>query len=182
MRNYKSMTTPRTNFRGFTLIELLVVIAIIGILSAVVLASLNTARAKGTDASIKAALNTVQTQAALDYDAFPNAYTDVSGGLTVVTPLSTTPLSTTSNCTAGSTTCSPFNTTSSKLDGTAVAAINQAISSSGTSGGIQEGYTTTSYVMDVKLTAPNAGYFCIDSTGAAKTESAALAAGATKCT
>ena len=54
--------------KGFTLIELLVVIAIIGILASVVLASLNTARAKGADAAVKANLNNMRAQAELFYD------------------------------------------------------------------------------------------------------------------
>jgi prepilin-type N-terminal cleavage/methylation domain-containing protein len=54
--------------KGFTLIELLVVIAIIGILSSVVLVSLNTARSKGNDASVKANLGAVRTQAELYYN------------------------------------------------------------------------------------------------------------------
>jgi prepilin-type N-terminal cleavage/methylation domain-containing protein len=55
--------------RGFTLIELLVVIAIIGILSSVVLASLNSARQKGADAAVRSNISNARSQAELYYDA-----------------------------------------------------------------------------------------------------------------
>lgn len=62
------------NKKGFTLIELLVVIAIIGILSSVVLASLNTARDKAKNASIQSNLDTVRVQAELYYSDTSNTY------------------------------------------------------------------------------------------------------------
>lgn len=56
--------------RGFTLIELLVVIAIIGVLSSVVIASLNQARAKSRDAVRKSDLHQIQLALELYYDSY----------------------------------------------------------------------------------------------------------------
>jgi type II secretion system protein G len=54
--------------RGFTLIELLVVIAIIGMLSSIVMASLNSAREKARDARRVADLEQIRTALELYYD------------------------------------------------------------------------------------------------------------------
>ena len=53
--------------RGFTLLELLVVIAIIGILSSVVLASLNSSREKASNAAILSQMNEYQKALELYY-------------------------------------------------------------------------------------------------------------------
>lgn len=70
--------------KGFTLIELLVVIAIIGILSSVVLASLNTARNKAKDASAKSSLSSVRADMEIYYNGDGNNTYGTAGAVTVV--------------------------------------------------------------------------------------------------
>lgn len=69
MEYNKGMIFTQARARGFTLIELLVVIAIIGILSSVVLSSLNTARVKGRDAARVSQIRQIQYALELYYDA-----------------------------------------------------------------------------------------------------------------
>jgi type IV pilus assembly protein PilA len=130
--------------QGFTLIELLVVIAIIGVLSAVVLASLNTARSKGNDASIQASLSTIRTQAELYYSNQPSPEYGVQAWAT-----------TAATCTTGM-----FS------DGTINRAIIAADSINGTTANnIGCASTATSYVVAAQLTSNTGTYYCIDSTG-----------------
>lgn len=77
--------------RGFTLIELLVVIAIIGILSSVVLASLNSARTKSRDARRIGDVKQLQLALEMYYDSnseYPTSTAAlVTGNFIPVAPL-----------------------------------------------------------------------------------------------
>jgi len=79
--------TRRDSQAGFTLIELLVVIAIIGLLSSVVLASLNGARERARDARRLADMQQLRVALELYYSAnnrYPNYSTDANYFLRLV--------------------------------------------------------------------------------------------------
>ena len=129
----------KTLQRGFTLIELLVVIAIIGILSSIVLASLSSARSKGTDAAITSTLSNMRAQAELYY-ANNNQYdtaanTSCTGGIfanTGVGGLSNLTTDLRSKAGASNVTCTS---------------------------------STTAWAVNAKLTSGSVGYACADSSG-----------------
>lgn len=141
---------PVRGHRGFTLIELLVVIAIIGILSAVVLASLNSARTKGVDAAVKSNLATIQTQAELYYDDNGNAYGTAAKAMGACAQTASTMFSNTTIWSAIQNANSSISTT------TTVAVMCQ--STAGTNSG---------YVVYAPL--KSGGYYCVDSFGKATT-------------
>lgn len=139
--------------QGFTLIELLVVIAIIGVLSAVVLASLNTARSKGNDAAIQSNMATIQTEAEIYY-----------GG--------------TGNNSYGATSQSWQTAAASCVNGmfsdvVTARALVEADRVNG-AGLIGCASTATTYVVAAALTATASTYWCVDHTGQGRTVNAAF--------
>jgi prepilin peptidase dependent protein D len=154
--NFMTSASSRVR-RGFTLIELLVVIAIIGILSAVVLASLNTARNKGGDAAVQSDLDGIRTEAEVYYN-----------GTGANTYGSATTLCTTSG--------SMF-----AADTTIVNSIANIISSNGGTAPVCNTSTGgAGYAMSAAQKTTGK-FWCIDSTGQSKQETATLGSGIFVC-
>lgn len=147
--------------KGFTLIELLVVIAIIGILSSVVLASLNSARAKGSDAAVKSNLSNIRAQAEILYDTY-GCYSN--SGTCQATMLS--------SCTGANTIFANANVTQQ---------INAAQTAGGGTAVCNTAINGVAWAASTALKTPGAGFWCVDSAGASKPLTTALGATVTAC-
>ncbi|MDQ5971509.1 MAG: type pilus assembly protein PilA [Patescibacteria group bacterium] len=162
----------KINFKkGFTLIELLVVIAIIGVLAAVVIAATNSARNKGSDAAIKANLANARAQAELFYDANGNTYKYASNPLRDV-------------CDATASYGSPaIKGINDNVYNAAVAAgladPTVAINTLQTSATANCHSNATAWAAQVPL--KSGGYWCVDSTGASKSEVNGMLGSARAC-
>ena len=147
--------------RGFTLIELLVVIAIIGVLSAVVLASLNTARAKGADATIKGDLSGIRSQASIYFDDYGNYGVDTTACVTAGTVFTDSHI-------AGAIAQAEFTS----------AASSTCYADDGIAG---SGSAASSWALSVPLKTNPSLSWCIDSTGVATTGVASLVSDVAVC-
>ena len=143
--------------KGFTLIELLVVIAIIGILSSVVLASLNTARNKGNDAAVKSNLADARAQAELYYDANSNSYAGVCNTVAA----------------AGVKTINASVVAAQTASGAAT--LNIAYATTGAAGTATCHDSAAGWAAEAPLKA--GGFYCVDSTGYAGSTAASTLAG-----
>ncbi len=142
--------------KGFTLIELLVVIAIIGVLSSVVLASLNTARSKGSDAAIKSNLANVRAQAEIIYDGSGCYGDDGAVGATCASFTEGTCTFATADTIFANTIVAGQIRAAADASGAAANAVCSA-EASGSAWGVA-----------VQMKSPTTDAWCVDSTGASK--------------
>lgn len=134
--------------QGFTLIELLVVIAIIGILSAVVLASLGTARNKAKDASLQTSMSGARAAAELYASSNNNKYQTGTAQIQV--------------CSGSN---SAFGDTTSNMAGL----VNSIVSLAGGTSYVDCGISGDGNSWSIAARLPSGtGFFCVDSTGVAK--------------
>jgi len=148
--------------RGFTLIELLVVVAIIGLLASVVLASLNIARSKGSDAAVKSELDQMRSQAELNYDTC-GCYSDVVSGACGTACAAITPAVDVACPVAAASGVGLFK------DAKIFAMYNQA-SNAGGFCAVGEPVGGAKWAADVQLNNPTSGkgLWCVDSAGNSK--------------
>ena len=154
----------KTNRKGgFTLIELLVVIAIIGILSSIVLVSLNSARKKGSDTRVISDVNETRTQLESDFtgSVYPDLYsTSATGGYLTFT---ISGISTTGG--AGTTTTANANLATLWGDAASQGGTMRVYVGTNGSGGSGTSANVLNYAVYGQLVSNPGQYFCIDSTG-----------------
>lgn len=148
----------KNNKKGFTLIELLVVVAIIGILTAIVLVSMNISRAKGTDGAINKQMIEARSQAEVHYINNGNSYANV--------------------CVSGTNNISAMVTKLAQISGTTVGGVGTAQTATTTNCNA----TAAGFALSVKLKQPTTPtYLCMDSTNRTRQTTTPLAAGAIVC-
>lgn len=143
---------PSFTLRAFTLIELLVVVAVIGILTSVVMGSLNTARDKAENAAVRSNLGAARGQAELYHDVNMNSFEGVCdsgagiGGVKTIYQAIATSVFTTGGATVGNGPTTQTNgTCNDEVDGWAA-----------------EAWLKTG------------GYYCVDNVGNATTSETSL--------
>ena len=155
--------------RGFTLIELLVVIAIIGILSAIVLASLGGARTRGADTAIKGQLDSARTQGEIFSGKNNGSYLNFC-----------------TNASSASGASNMLSAAASNFSGAVVVTASNL-----TAPGVAGAYnkvtchdTAAAWIIEAPVSSSTSALpqmWCVDSAGSSKSESAVMAATAVAC-